>query len=337
MRQASRLCQLSFAFLTLVLATLAGCGGDSFQSATGDVDAGYDGATDSATPDGAGGTDTGAETGTAVLVFEPEEQAFDQTVVGDESEAQALTLRNVGGQTTSALTLSLTGTDAAHYRITQDECSGKTLAPSTTCAVSVVFAPTSAGSFEATLDASAGTIGASATLQGYAAAAPELVISPKQADFGDVQENTASVPHAFEVENVGGLQTEGLTVAFDPPTTGGFELASDHCSDTQLGPTDTCTFEVVFKPQSPIEYTARVVVGSASTQDVSADLIGMGVTAGELGISPTPATLASAVENSVGDCHGLHSDEPWWCAARPYHHVVEGHRCVRVCLEPCRL
>lgn len=306
MRQAFRLYYLSLTLLALVLTVLAGCGGDSFQSAGGggDADAGQDGSLpDAATSDGGdGGSDTGADTTAPPdLAFDPQDHDFGLTGVGGESEPQALTLQNNGGQTTSALTVSLTGAGAQQYAIVQDECTGETLAPTATCTVSVVFSPKEPGAFEATLQATADTSGAKAALGGEAASPPKLAIDPEEAPFGQVAVGTASAPRTFQVENVGGLPTEPLAVSFDPATTVDFEVSADNCTDAVLGPTDTCTVEVVFRPDAANDYNARLVVGSASDPGVSAELSGRGATPGALGISPTPATLASAVVGTVGE------------------------------------
>ena len=80
------------------------------------------------------------------------------------SATQTLTFTNAGGtetQTTGQLTTALAGANAAEFPVTEDNCTGVTLAPNVGCTVIVRFAPTTAGAKAATVTVS-GTPGNSA-------------------------------------------------------------------------------------------------------------------------------------------------------------------------------
>ena len=73
--------------------------------------------------------------------------------------AHTYTLKNVGGLTTTAVTMSITGANAANFSLAADNCSGFTLAPNATCTMQVDFnagtAGTAAAAYTATLQATA--------------------------------------------------------------------------------------------------------------------------------------------------------------------------------------
>jgi hypothetical protein len=90
--------------------------------------------------------------------------------------SQTFTLTNSGGSATSALTITLTG--SAAFTKTADSCTGTSLGPGKSCAVTVSYAPASAGqSDSATLSATAhkAAAAASLTLQG-ASIGPCIVV-----------------------------------------------------------------------------------------------------------------------------------------------------------------
>ena len=77
--------------------------------------------------------------------------AFAYGLVGvGHTASQTFTLTNSGGSATAKLTITLSGSGA--YTITANDCPGS-LGPRKSCDVTVEYAPTTSGSFGATLDA----------------------------------------------------------------------------------------------------------------------------------------------------------------------------------------
>ena len=67
------------------------------------------------------------------------------------TSTQTFTINNTGNADLEIGTISITGTDASEFTIQNDNCSGRTIAPSGACTVDVVFSPTSAGAKSANL------------------------------------------------------------------------------------------------------------------------------------------------------------------------------------------
>jgi hypothetical protein len=109
---------------------------------------------------------------TEFVSIAPAPHDFGSTQTGTPTGATQFTVTNAGPGTSGTLGVAtLTGANASEFGITQDNCSGQTLTPPTTCTVFVRMAPTSAGNKAASLNiAVTGTPGAttSAALTGTA-------------------------------------------------------------------------------------------------------------------------------------------------------------------------
>jgi CSLREA domain-containing protein len=114
---------------------------------------------------------TGAVTEYISLVPSPKD--YGSTQVGTPTASTQFTVENAGPGTSGTLAAALTGANASEFGITQDNCTGQTLADDGTCTVSVRFAPSSAGAKAATLNIT-GTPGGtqSSALTGTATAVP---------------------------------------------------------------------------------------------------------------------------------------------------------------------
>jgi hypothetical protein len=165
------------------------------------------------------------------------------------------TLTNPGGSATGRLAVTLSG--SAAFSITADGCSGRSVGPRRSCAVTVRYAAAAAGrSDRATLAASGKKPAARASLALTGASAllgpPEsdLRVSPGRC----VVEQTGLIecvvvfasPHTnqtFTVTNVGSVISGPLSVEGGGE---GFALANDRCSGRPLLPTLSCTFDFNF-------------------------------------------------------------------------------------------
>jgi hypothetical protein len=76
---------------------------------------------------------------------------FGSINVGATSTAQSSTLTNNGNANLVIGTVTKTGANAAEFNVTTDSCSGQTLAPNGTCALTVTFAPAAGGARVAAL------------------------------------------------------------------------------------------------------------------------------------------------------------------------------------------
>ena len=150
------------------------------------------------------------------------------------------------------------------FALATDDCSGRTIAPASSCAVDVTFSPPSTGDFSGSLtipsndlDEPVVTIQVSGT--GVALPVPKVVVtdSAGQNDdlnvpFGSVTENqTAS--QTVTVANGGNAALDILQVAMANALLPPFYIVNDNCSNQTVPatPLANCTFDVEFRPTVP--------------------------------------------------------------------------------------
>jgi hypothetical protein len=90
---------------------------------------------------------------------------FGDVAVGATSPGRTVTLANVGGGTTGALSTSVSGSDRAAFSVTANTCTGP-LAPGASCTFTVSFAPTTQGSAAAAVIVTDGGWSAAVALAG---------------------------------------------------------------------------------------------------------------------------------------------------------------------------
>ena len=81
----------------------------------------------------------------------PSSESLGSVYAGTATSPQTITVSSSGSHDLILGTLSLTGTDAAEFITSGDTCSGRTLAPTATCTIQTVFAPTSTGAKTASI------------------------------------------------------------------------------------------------------------------------------------------------------------------------------------------
>jgi hypothetical protein len=89
-------------------------------------------------------------TGTPAVTFSPTSLTFAAQAIGTTSAAQSITITNSG---TGALFINSAATRGANpldFTQVDDQCSGLTLAPGTSCSVAIDFSPTASGARSAT-------------------------------------------------------------------------------------------------------------------------------------------------------------------------------------------
>ena len=128
--------------------------------------------------------------------------AFGNQFVGTSSSPVTFTLHNLGTADLHVSTATLGSPNPGQFTISNDLCSGQTVAPAGTCTVDVAFAPTSVGAKTASLDiasdATNGTV--SVPLSGTGTA--RVSISPASNGFGNQRVGTVSAPVDFTVTNL---------------------------------------------------------------------------------------------------------------------------------------
>ncbi len=243
-----------------------------------------------------GGMATVMIAGTAVtggaLTLTPATGNFMSVTVGARSAAQAFTVTNTGGTATAgAVTVTSSSGD---FAIVSNTC-GAALAPMGTCAVSVVFAPTTAGAATGSLTAS-GAGSAVAALMGTGVSGAGLSITPKSNGFGSVALNQKSTSVDFTVTNTGGAATGALTTALGGSAASQFEIAGNNCN-ASLAAAATCIVTVRFAPTTnmPADKAATLTVSATPGGSVTADLQGAALLNPLLTWAPTANNFGGVV------------------------------------------
>ncbi len=192
-----------------------------------------------------------------VATVTPASLAFGNQVQGIASVAQSVTLKNTGIGTLTITGFLITG--SADFSQTNN-CAGS-LAAGSSCALSIVYTPTSLGDKTATLTVNSDSIKAAPTvsLTGTGIVQPPvLTISPAALDFGNQIVNTSSAAQSVTVTNNSKTDTVVLAGVF---TTSSVALAasSPNCSSS-LAPGMSCTVSVAFSPSAIQAFTGTVTL-----------------------------------------------------------------------------
>jgi hypothetical protein len=94
---------------------------------------------------------TPASLGAAALRVNPDSLDFGGVAVGSASAVQTLTASDIGSSSLSISSVSITGSNAGDFQVSQDNCSGQTLANGQNATLGVVFTPSAAGVRQAAL------------------------------------------------------------------------------------------------------------------------------------------------------------------------------------------
>ena len=206
---------------------------------------------------------------------------FPQLEPGQTSPTQSETVTNTGGAPLAISSVQIIGAQAGAFSTSDDTCSGAMLNPGGTCSVGVAFSPTTAGSYEATLQVSDDATGSpqSATVEGFSA--EPVTVSPDGLSFGDITFDTTSAAQTVVVLDSGtaAVTVNHLTLTGAQPSN--FGIVGDACTGVTLQPNDSCTVGVDFTPLTAGNDTASMsVVDTANT-------------------SPQPIALQGSSEPSV--------------------------------------
>jgi Abnormal spindle-like microcephaly-assoc'd, ASPM-SPD-2-Hydin len=232
-----------------------------------------------------GASATAMLTGSAsTLSIDPPSADYGTVNVNVTAAAKSFTVRNGGSSPTSLLHANVS---AAEFTIVSNTCEA-TLAPNTTCTVSVTFRPVSAGSRSAVLTiAGAGgeTVGASLTGVGNA---PLLTASPSSPNFGTIPLGSSSAPLTITVTNGGTSPSGALMANLGGPSASQWAIMGANCN-AALAPMATCTVALVFSPTTVGDKSATLTVTGGSGESVVVNLVGSGIAPAGLdvnGITP---------------------------------------------------
>ena len=233
---------------------------------------------------------SGTGTGQAMLTLSPASLAFASTAIGITSAAQTVLMTNGGNIAAAFASTVITG----DFALAGSTCAG-TLAPLSSCSLSVIFTPTVQGQRTGTLTVSDAVGTHVITLSGTGTGQALVTLSPASLAFSSTAVGSTSAALTVTVNNGGTI----AAVFAAPALTGDFAVIGSTCGG-MLAPLASCSFSVVFSPT-----VVGVRTGSVSLTDAlgthTTALSGNGTT-GMLTFSPSALQFA---DTALGTTTGL--------------------------------
>jgi parallel beta-helix repeat protein len=213
----------------------------------------------------------------------PSALSFGSVATGTTSAAQTVTVSNPTGSAASVSSIAATGD------FSQTNTCGSSIAANGSCAVSVKFAPTAAGTRTGTLTVNAGGVTNTVSLTGTGTApGPVLNAAPASLSFAGTVVGASSSAKTVTVTNSGtsAAAVSGVSV------TGDFSQTNT-CSSVATG--SSCTVSVTFKPTASGARTGTLTVTSnANNSPTTVSLTGSGIGPTTNIAAGQPASASSA-------------------------------------------
>lgn len=234
----------------------------------------------------------------ARLAVAPPSLDFGAMEVGRASGPRTLTVTNTGDVPTGPLGTSQSGPGSGSFTVMSDDCMGRALAATASCAITVRFGPDAAGARAASLAVTGDPGGSVAVpLSGTGMAPAALTIEAPNGNAGNVVIGAGGAL-AFVVRNTGGVPSGVPTIAITGPNAGEFVVTSNGCTAAVAGG-DSCNLGVTFTPTAAGARTASLAVSASPGGGPTVALSGTGITPGALAISPGNNAFADAAVGSA--------------------------------------
>jgi hypothetical protein len=226
----------------------------------------------------------------AALSAMPSPGVFNDTVSGGMGNSISFTITNSGQTTTPALSVAISGAEAADFVRGVDSCQGAMVAGGGTCSVAVQFNPRGPGPRNALLTVSGtGVVPATVVLTGRGLAPAQLRLSTPMVSFGSVATGT-SVTATIGVSNSGEAPTSFPMFTATPSPE--FTVASNTCG-SDVTPGENCSVTLRFSPAALGARTGTFTASATTGGMVGASVDGTGVAPGALAITPNTHTFGS--------------------------------------------
>ena len=234
-------------------------------------------------------TTTGTGTASA-LTFSPTVFNFNNQTVGSSSSPQIITLTNSTSAVLNITSLTITGPNSGDY--SQTNTCGPTVKSGASCSITVIFTPLAFGSQAAFITLVDNAAGSPQTvpLIGFGAL-PGVSLVPPSLTFADQKVGAGSPASTITLTNTGNTKLTVSSVTISGANAADYGETTN-CIST-LGPTASCTINVIFTPGATGIRTAAVsIADNAPGSPQIAGLSGTGV-APSVVLSPASLTFTA--------------------------------------------
>ncbi|MDP9073375.1 MAG: choice-of-anchor D domain-containing protein [Actinomycetota bacterium] len=191
---------------------------------------------------------------------------FGQLGVGATSVAKTIPVTNASAQPVVVTGLATGGDNPNDFSVKAEPIGCvTTLAPGSSCTLTVNFTPTAVGDRNASVAVNYQGLGSPmyVRLRGSAALLG-LTAAPVHVDFGSQLVGTASGPMTVTISNPVGPAVAIATVALSGPDAASFTIGADGCSGKTLTARNSCPVSVSFLPQATGARLAMVSITRAN-------------------------------------------------------------------------
>jgi hypothetical protein len=189
-----------------------------------------------------------------------------------------------------------------------DTCSGQSIAPGTSCSLTVLFSPLAEGTFDESFDIPSNdpdeqsvTISLLGTglSSGNGEDTPDITITDPvvpvddlQLSFGEVTRGNSSVK-VVTVGNSGNTALEIYDIAQADPLAMPFSIAADACSGQSIAPGTSCSLTVLFSPaaEGAFDESFDIPSNDPDEQPVTVSLMGTGLSSANNNKPSKPALV----------------------------------------------
>jgi hypothetical protein len=222
---------------------------------------------------------TGASAASDALY--PLSLTFPPTATGEQSSAQIVTLTNAGDVPLDSVGVAV----SVGYQ--QFNTCGTSLSGHASCAISVVFAPNSAGNIPGTLKVLDAVRTQNIALSGTGLLPPAFGVSPAQLTFSAQPIGQAGPPLTLTISNTGGAPMGSIGLQITGSSASSFAWGTNTCGST-LNSGTACAVQVNFSPVAAGQLTATLIVTSSTNgvNPVQVPLSGIGQAASGIIINP---------------------------------------------------
>ncbi|HUN84580.1 MAG TPA: choice-of-anchor D domain-containing protein [Terracidiphilus sp.] len=215
---------------------------------------------------------------------------FAGTAIGTPSSSQTVTISNSGGVPLNGISATASGP----FQVSNG-C-GTQLTANSTCAVTVLYAPTAAGAQSGSLNISDALRSQEVTLSGTGLLPAVMSVSPASLTFPAQTIGATGAALTLTVSNTGGSPMANVGFQVTGPMAGSFSAGATTCGATLNGG-GNCTVQVIFTPAVAGGNTAELTVSSATqgVKAVTVALNGAGTAASGLNVTPAQLSFSQAV------------------------------------------